>query len=291
MNFKYSQDLAKNYKYMDVDKALNRLNSGELYFAKPSQLNDTLEAKFVSPKKGDVISIFESVFSAASVSRGGPTFSFQPDNSEQDQAFVESILTGHSNLRDACENIGIFSTARRPDQQAMWAYYAKDRAGVCFEMDWPLKVLEDNQLIMSVVDYCSGPREHNQARDWANAFQELDRQNPGASLAELQRLSFDESFRMYVGIETSRRAASMKHTDWKHEDEIRILAPKAKALPILKKVLTRIHIVEFDCIRFAEIYQVLQREYPNVEVVQWQFDEGEFRYVGRGVDFKLIQLG
>jgi hypothetical protein len=92
------------------------------------------------------------------------------------------------------------------------------------------------------------------------------------------------------GIYTASRAASIKHTDWAHEKEIRLLAPKSGVLPILADVLRRVHFVRPDGEHWGEIMQLLQARYPSVEIVHWQFSHGTISSKGTAMEFRLVPI-
>lgn len=89
------------------------------------------------------------------------------------------------------------------------------------------------------------------------------------------RLSLDKLTRRKPGIYTVAQAASIKHTDWAHEQEIRLLAPKCGALPVFADGLKRVHFVRTDGGYWASIMALLFGLYPQVETVHWQFGHGK----------------
>ncbi|WP_083023297.1 hypothetical protein [Vreelandella lionensis] len=67
-------------------------------------------------------------------------------------------------------------------------------------------------------------------------FLELDEQHPEATLKELHRISTEVPFRRRMGLRMAQRSTSIKHPDWVHEDDMRMLGPKGRtSLPILGK--------------------------------------------------------
>lgn len=225
------------FKYRSGMNALRCLVDGALYFAKPSELNDTLEAKFDYAEHDANSEVFCDTLSEISRSRGDPDYSFE---SSCPPEVARAINCENERLRKFSEGVGIFSAAHRPNHQAMWAYYAENSQGVCFELEWSPSVLQDHQLFPVDVTYFGGARSHNYADDWRQLFIALAEEHPGATLAQLQELSLGEDFLRRRGILSAARVTSVKHTDWSHENEIRLLAPRAGGRLLLSKVLKRI---------------------------------------------------
>ena len=223
-------------------------------------------------------------YSEISQHRGGPAYEF-------DQQGIAEMAKAHARenqrLQNFTEQIGIFSAARRPDHQAMWSYYANNASGVCFELRWSQDIANRHQLWVTDVEYRSTARIHNCAEDWRTVFLELARAHPEASLEELQRLSLDELALRKQGILSATRATSIKHTDWAHENEIRLFTPHGKkALPVLADVLKRVHFIRTDGDKWAEIMQLLHTCYPSVEIMQWKLQHGTA--TAREMAFRLI---
>ena len=227
------------FKYRTPSAALRCLAEGTLYFAKPSELNDTLEAKYDHATPEDFSRVMAQTYSEISQQRGGPVLDF-------DQRGMAEMAEAHARecqrLQAFTEQIGIFSAAQRPDHQAMWAYYADNASGVCFELEWSQEIVDRHQLCATDVQYHGEARVHNRAEDWRHVFLELAREHPNASLDALHKLSLEEEVSREWGRRTATRAASIKHTDWTHEKEIRLLAPRSGALPVLGEVLKRVHL-------------------------------------------------
>ena len=230
----FPEGLMTSFKYRSPAAALRCLAEGSLYFAKPSELNDTLEAKYEHATPEDFARVMTQTYSEISQQRGGQALTF-------DQRGMAEMAEAHARecqrLQDFTDQIGIFSAAQRPDHQAMWAYYADNASGVCFELEWSHEIADRYQLWATDVQYHGEARVHNRAEDWRHVVLELAREHPAASLETLHQLSLDESVRCKSGILSASRAVSVKHTDWSHEKEIRLLAPKCGALPVLADVL------------------------------------------------------
>ena len=275
------------FKYRSPAAALRCLAEGSLYFAKPSKLNDTLEAKYDHDTPQNFTRVMAQTYSEISQQRGGPAL-------ELDQRGMADIAEAHArecqHLQAFTDQIGIFSAAQRPDHQAMWAYYADNASGVCFELEWSHEIADRHQLWATDVQYHGEARIHNRAEDWRHVFLELAQEHPDASLETLHLLSLEESARRKSGILSASRAVSVKHTDWAHEREIRLLAPKAGALPVLPDVLKRVHYVRRDGGHWPGIFHLLATRYPWVELVHWQFAHGKITARPTPVEIRLIPV-
>jgi hypothetical protein len=275
------------FKYRSGVSALRCLVDGMLYFAKPVELNDILETKFDHAQPEAFCKIYLDTISEVSQNRGGPRLSpgypCPPDfiavNNEENERF-----------RQSCDNIGIFSAARRPNDQAMWAYYAENCQGVCFELEWSASIVQESQLLPVDVTYSRVARQHNRAEDWRTAFLDLAEKNPSLSLQELYELSLEEQFRRRTGILSTARVTSIKHTDWAHESEIRLLSGKAGARPLLKSVLKRVHFMRTDGAQWGPIMQELHLNYPQVGLAQWIFHHGEITASAQSMMFKTVPV-
>lgn len=275
------------FKYRSPAAALRCLAEGSLYFAKPSELNDTLEAKYEHATPEDFTRVMAQTYIEISQQRGGPAL-------ELDQRGMADIAEAHArecqHLQAFTDQIGIFSAAQRPDHQAMWAYYADNASGVCFELEWRHEVMQQHRIRHIDVSYSDHARVHNRAEDWRHVFLELAQEHPDASLETLHLLSLEESARRKSGILTASRAVSVKHTDWSHEKEIRLLAPKSGALPVLADVLKRVHYVRRDGDHWPEIFHLLATRYPWVELVHWQFAHGKITARPTPMEIRLIPV-
>jgi len=275
------------FKYRSPAAALRCLAEGSLYFAPPCKLNDTLEAKYEHATPEDFTQVMTQAYSEISQQRSGPALEF-------DQRGVAEMAKAHARecqrLQAFTDQIGIFSAAQRPDHQAMWAYYADNASGVCFELEWRHEVMQQHQLRHVDVSYSDHARIHNRAEDWHHVFLELAREHPSVSLHALRQMSLEEEVRREWGRQTATRAVSVKHTDWAHEQEIRLLAPKSGALPVLGEVLRRVHFVRTDGEHWGAIMQLLRAYYPAVEMTHWKFSHGELSAIPTPMEFRLVPI-
>ena len=275
------------FKYRSSSAALRCLAEGTLYFAKPCELNDTLEAKYDNATPEDFSHVLTQAYSEANQRRGGPPLEFGQSGMAE---MAKANARENQHLQDFTDQIGIFSAAQRPDHQAMWAYYADNASGVCFELEWSHEIADRHQLCATEVQYHGEARVHNSAEDWRHVFLELAREHPNVSLETLLQLSLEESARRKSGILSASRAVSVKHTDWAHEKEIRLLAPKSGALPVLGEVLKRVHYVRTDGEHWGAILQLLRAYYPTVETIHWQFNHGAISAIPTPMEFRLVPL-
>lgn len=274
------------FKYVSAAGAERCLNDGTLYLASPEQLNDTLEARFTTASAEAYLRITEETLMEIARQRGETPLTFDRGALPE---FTDVNQKENDRFQTFCEQVGICSLAKRPNHQAMWAYYGEDGNGLCLELKFSEKVLKGNQLLLGPVQYSGQPRVLNRAEDLRTSLLEMAKQHPTTPLRDLLRMSLDVPFRRRMGLRMAQRATSLKHTDWKHEDEIRLLGPKGgKPLPILEKVLTRIHFRDIKAVtRFAPL---LVKRYPNVQLMKWSFDHGELQAHGQPMTLKLIPV-
>lgn len=266
------------FKYRSLASAKQCLEENTLYFAKPDSLNDMLEAKYDSASYKDFYKLAGDVYSEVSFKKTGVKLSLSHIKEDELKELIEANTEEDNRFRDFTEQVGIFSSASRPNDQAMWAYYADNCEGVCFQLEWSSKLLHEHQIIRTNVQYTDTARIINRAEDLKIMFDRVVADYPDATLDELHKISLTEEYSRYYGILSASRAVSIKHTDWKHEDEIRLIKPKYGALPILTDTLKYIHIFTKDKLVFGktekEILDIILVKYPSVKIIRWSFDHG-----------------
>ncbi len=219
--------------------------------------------------------------------RGGPSLEFEVQRLPEMVALNDAA---NEQFKQSSDKAGIFSAARRPNDQAMWAYYAEDCKGVCFELEFSQSTLQANQLIPVDVTYTDGARIHNRAGDWRLLFMALAEEHPDATLAELQEMSLGEAFRRRLGVLSTARVTSVKHTDWAHEKEIRLLSGKSGARQILSAVLKRVHFIRTDGDKWGPIVQQLHLNYPQVQMAHWTIHHGAIAMSAKSMMFKMVPV-
>jgi hypothetical protein len=285
--------MASYFKYRTYGAALDCLRDESLYFAKPAQLNDMLEVRFdmadARQTAAELSLILREVAKKHGVDAKANDFSVVAE-----QLLINAVKDEDERFISFTKDIGIFSAAKRPDDQAMWAYYADNSQGVCFELDWADSVLYDEQLKQADVFYIDAPRIISRAGILKLCVTELSENNPNLSYDELCRLMLEENFRRCWGISSVVFSASIKHTDWKHEQEVRLIAPKYGAKKILKSGLKAVHFVKGVGNKLpeklCEILLLLRQGYPDVEVIQWEFSHGNLKSKATNMEFKCIKL-
>ena len=261
------------FKYRSGASALKCLSDGVIYFAPPNELNDTLEAKFdfCSPRQNwELLSttINELAESRQSSERVDPSL---PPPEE----FIAADDGENARFYEACQGTGIYSTAARPDNQAMWAYYSDSSKGVCLELEWSRQTFEREGLYPVEVNYTDQARQINRAEDERLLLRKIAAENPNWSIHQLKAFSLTETFARRVGIQSVARATSMKNSHWRHESEIRILSPKPGPRLLMKTVLKGVYYVRTDFPEWAQIIGTLCLNYPNVVVAQLSFSHLE----------------
>ncbi len=261
-----------SFKYYTGNKGIYSLKSGIAYFASPHQLNDSLEAKFELAGATHYNDALAKALNELARTRSQENYAFDMAGYEE---FERIHKRENERFQDACQKIGIFSTSRRYDNQAMWAYYCNDLKGVCFEFEWSSEVMNKYQLVPTDVQYSNQTRIHNRAIILGDLLLEAGLQNPDWTIKELQEFSLSKEFLTSYGVLSVACATSTKHTDWQHENELRIISAHAGELPIMRDILKRVFFTGTDFQEWGTIMTLLQQQYPNVEIAQLIFDHKE----------------
>ena len=261
------------FKYQSGGSALRSLSEGTTYFASPSELNDSLELQFDLAAPVDHITVVNRMLSELAGEKGEPrALSADPQLVEEVTRKIESE---NARFKEACGRVGIYSAAPRGDNQPMWAYYCNNSRGVCFHMVWTDEILNKYQLVPTPVEYSSTTRIHNRADDLRRLTLELARENPAASIDELMTMTLSSTFLRRWGVLATARAASVKHADWRHEHEVRILSPRVGPLPLMKDVLRSVIYTRTDFPEWGSIMMLLYRLYPEAKHLTLKFDHRE----------------
>lgn len=262
-----------SFKYRSGPAALRCLSDGLAYFARPSEFNDCLEARFDHSSVADYIERMDQSIRSVAELRGctggyavpaGELASFEAKNALNDANFLE-----------ATQRVGIYSTASRPDNQPMWAYYCDNSKGFCFELEWPDTVLGRYQIAPVGVLYSSAARVHNRADIFDTLIREEAELHPDWSMDRIMEETRSEFFRFRFQMLNTCRAVSIKHSDWSHEHEVRFVTPCAGPLPIVRQVLKRVYFVRTDFPEWEPVMMLLHRLYPNVELAKLTFQHVE----------------
>ncbi len=275
-----------SFKYRSGRAALRGLSEGTAYFASPSELNDSLEAKFDLATTSDFVVATSKGLNELAARRG------QPGNYSFNKAALQEFDTVHAAenqcFYEASQRVGIFSTASRPDNQPMWAYYCENSNGVCFELEWSDEVLTQYQLWPSSVQYSTESRIHNRAEDLCQAILSLGEQYPDWTIQQVLDFSLTDDFRSEWGIRSIARAVSVKHVDWQHEAELRVLSQRFGPVPIMQDILKRVFFVRTDFQEWGSLMMLLRKLYPKVELAQISFDHKEPFVKVNPLHFKLV---
>ncbi len=278
-----------NYKYRTGEAASRCLSEGILYFAPPAKLNDILEAKFETPPVEDFLDEFLVAVRELATQRGFSADSVNLQTHDPALLYELAEVDHAENVRfkEACQEVGIFSATVRPDHQALWAYYASDFKGVCFELEWPNEVLETYQIVPVKVQYSAKHRILNRATDVKELLIKVASSNPTWSMDELMRHTLSEDFRRRIGIASVSRAVSIKHADWAHEEEIRLISPHPCKVPICD-VLKKVFYVRYDSPELELIIGAIHRHYPNVKLVELKFSHVPPLVSAREFEVKIV---
>ena len=277
-----------SFKYRAGPAALRCLSDGLAYFASPSEFNDCLEAKFDHSSAADYIASMDRSIRSVAKQRGcaggytvpeGELASYEARNAQDNTSFLK-----------ATQRVGIYSTASRPDNQPMWAYYCDNSKGFCFELEWSDAVLGRYQLAPVGVLYSSAARVHNRADIFDTLIREEAELHPNWSMDRILEETRSEFFLFRFNLLNTCRAVSIKHSDWAHEHEVRFVTPRAGPLPILGQVLKRVYYVRTDFPEWGPVMMLLHQLYPNVELVQLTFQHIEPYVEARHMIKKLVPI-
>jgi hypothetical protein len=259
------------YKYRSAAAALRCLSEQTLYFASPSELNDCLEAKFDHASEDEYANVVWSTFRELALARGDS----DTDCRSIPKGLLEDLrpLSKQDNgdFRVWCDQVGIFSAAPRPDNQPMWAYYCDDARGVCFDLEWSKEVMEEYHLLRTPVMYTREARIHNRAKYLRELLLDLGRRNPTWTMEQILSFSMTGKFARRWSSRSIARAVSSKHTDWEHECELRLIAPRAGPIPVMRDVLKGVFFMRTDFPECRSIVRLLSQLYPNVRLNTMEF--------------------
>ena len=277
-----------SFKYRSGPAALRCLSDGLAYFARPAEFNDCLEAKFDNSSAIDYIECMDQSIRSVAQQRGciggyavskGELASFEAKHTRDDASFLE-----------AAQRVGIYSTACRPDNQPMWAYYCDNSKGFCFELEWSDAVLGGYQIAPVGVLYSTVARVHNRANIFDTLIREEAELHPEWPMDRILEVTRSEFFKFRFQMLNTCRAVSIKHSDWSHESEVRFVTPRAGPLPILGQILKRVYFVRTDFPEWGPVIMLLHQLYPNVELAQLTFQHIEPYVEVRGMTKKLVPI-
>lgn len=277
-----------SFKYRSGPAALRCLSDGLAYFASPLELNDTLEAKFDHSSAADYIASLNRSIRGIAEQRGCAGGYTVPEG--QLASYEARIAREDATFLEATQRVGIYSTASRPDNQPMWAYYSDNSKGFCFELEWSDAVLSRYQIAPVGVLYSSVARAHNRADLFGTLIREEAQLHPDWSMDQILEETRTEFFLFRFNMLNTCRAVSIKHSDWAHEREVRFVTPRTGPLPIMGQVLKRIYFVRTDFPEWGPVMMLLQQLYPNVELARLTFQHVEPYVEVRGMTTKLIPV-
>jgi len=277
-----------SFKYRAGPAALRCLSDGSVYFAKPSEFNDCLEAKFDHSSVADYIECIDRSIRSVSEERSCIGGYAVPEG--ELASFEEKTACDDVNFLDATQQVGIFSTASRPDNQPMWAYYSDNSKGFCFELEWPDAVLGRYQIAPVGVLYSSAARVHNRAEIFDTLIREEAELHPDWSMERILEETRSEFFRFRFQMLNTCRAVSIKHSDWSHEHEVRLVTPRAGPLPIMGQILKRVYFVRTDFPEWGPVMTLLAQLYPNVELAKITFQHVEPYVRVQSMTTKLVPV-
>lgn len=277
-----------SFKYRAGPAALRCLSEGAAYFARPSEFNDCLEAQFDHSSVADYIAQMDQTIKEIAQQRGGVGGYSLPEHALA--SFETKYACDNASFLDAAQKVGIYSTASRPDNQPMWAYYCDNSKGFCFELEWPDPLLAKYQIVPIGVDYSSTARIYNRADVFEKLIREEANLHPKWSMAQILEETRTDFFNFRFQMLNTCRAASIKHSDWAHENEVRFITPRAGPVPIIKDILKRVYFVRTDFPEWGSVMALLRQLYPDVELVKLTFQHIEPYALTQRMTMKLLPV-
>lgn len=262
-----------HFKYRSGSAALRSLSDGTVYFARPDELNDSLEAKFAPADPTSYQRRLAQTLTELAAERN-ERVKYEPED-EMAEYFIKMTQEQDATFATDCQKVGIFSGTKRPSNQALWAYYCNDSRGFCFQFEWPDDVVRKFSLRPTFVHYSSEPRVHDRFDDMYAELIKLGKQNPDWSVEQIHEHFYSQSFLARWLARSMSRAVSNKHADWAHEEELRMLSPVAGPLPILKQILKRVYFTRTDFPEWGPVQMLLHQLYPDVELAKVTFTHTE----------------
>jgi len=276
--------LLRNYKYRTREAALLDLLDNSVFFAKPTQFhsnNDKLEGEFVMETNASTLSnSFDEATNILAKNRGLSTGNSMKPSIE----FVEMVDVENMKYIKQAKELGVFSASTTYDNQAMWSHYCKNE-GLCFELEWDQKLVEERHLLISKVKYSNKPQVTNRDVILKNMLVELGNKHPEWSMNEIYNFFLSAEFRKQLVHEFIINCSCIKRECWSYEDEIRLLSPKSQNFNILNKILKSVYmfIPQFSSPNFREeiiksrllriIWMQLACKYPNVNIYGLSYDK------------------
>lgn len=280
--------LLVNFKYRSGAAALRGLSDGTCYFAHAGELNDSLEAKFAPAEPSSYARVLAQTLTELAAQRKEPA-RYEPE--EESAEYLSKLIRKEDETFAAnCQQVGIFSGTKRPDNQPMWAYYCNDGRGVCFEFEWPREVLKQFSLRPTFVYYTDKPRVHDRFEDMRTELLALGKKHPHWTVEQLYEHSQTPEFIAGWIARSISRAVSTKHSDWAHEHELRMLSPRAGPLPILKQILKTVYFTRTDFPEWGPIMMLLHQLYPDVKMAKVTFSHAEPLVSIQRLEAKLIPV-
>lgn len=262
-----------NFKYRSGSAALRSLSDGTLYFARPDELNDSLEAKFAPADPTSYQRRLAQTLTELAAEKNEP-FKYEPEDGVAEY-YAKMNQELDTTFATHCQKVGICSGTKRPSNQPLWAYYCNDSRGFCFQFEWPDDVIQKFSLRPTFVHYTSESRVHDRFEDMHAELIEAGKQNPDWSAEQIHQHFYSQNFFTRWLVRSMGRAVSNKHADWAHEEELRMLSPVAGPLPILKQILKRVYFTRTDFPEWGPVQMLLHQLYPDVELARVIFNHTE----------------
>jgi len=231
------------------ERLIESLECSQIYFASPDELNDPFDCK---------VDIEKSLRRAISQSSDSARETLENilNNDE--------VITLFKQFQKDIEAYGVFSGSHKPalESSLMWSHYADNHRGICLVYAIPTgpnEFLKQNQII-GIQNVVYG---FNQLTEW---FKKLPFNK------DIHNRAFEDMVKMFVKI---------KKTDWKYEDEVRMIRKSSGIVSIDKSYLQHV------CfgLRASEdlIREILAKHNYNVGYSRMHKDDSDFALRARDI--------
>lgn len=232
------ENLLRNYKYRTYESALFDLLDGSVYFSKPSEFhetNDRLEGVFeISTYK----SLWNTIIQAYNVLERKRNSNIRIHTDIFSKSELDMISMSNEKFLEQSDKVGICSTSKNYDNQAMWVHYCKNR-GVCFEFEWDKEIIKRFNLLIKEVQYSNKSRKFNRDALLKKMIINYGLENPNVSIKEILQWVEESSSKWIQAFVLE--STCVKQECWSYENEIRLLSPSSGSLNILKRVLKSVY--------------------------------------------------
>lgn len=266
------------YKYRDISpRSLDILSYRELYFARPSDLNDPLDGQI------DINSVYRNLHQFMKNLDGEVGLKlgflvhilnehkFTPvDDDSQTLSFTEAML-------HFVRNLGICSFSKTPNDALLWSHYVAGHTGFCIGFE-EADLQPDGVFIRSDVEYFASPPNRQLFLDLASELGDLIR--PWDSAFKSDNEATDRFYSMQIS-RTMRANLLVKSDLWRYEKEYRLIQNKAGLAKFSPSAVREIvfGLKTSDAERRSVIKTLLGPEWTHVKIRRVYQDSTSFEFM------------